>query len=67
MKLGGKRMASGIVGGRSKELMRKHQAIFWRYDNQELIRVGGIESFIRKEFTPKQKRRMNKKLKYRAF
>jgi len=39
---------------------RRSIAINQRYDNQELARVGGNYSNIRRDWTPAQKRRMRK-------
>lgn len=45
------------------ERARKSIKIQARYDNQDYQRVGGRGENMRKNWTPKQKRRMNKKLK----
>jgi len=43
------------------ERARRNIAIDGRYDNQELIRVGGNLNNIRRDWTAAQKRRMRKK------
>lgn len=48
----------------SKEIVSKARrsiAITERYDAQELLRVGGVWRNMRKDWTPAQIRRMNKR------
>lgn len=40
---------------------RRSIAVGGRYDAQELLRVGGVLQNIRKDWTPAQIRRMNKR------
>lgn len=45
------------------EFARKSAKIKYRYENQELRRVGGWSAYTRNHWTPAQKRRINKSLK----
>lgn len=53
----------------SKEVVekaRRHIAVSGRYENQDLRRVKD-NRYLRKDWTPAQKRRMKKKLKTKHF
>jgi hypothetical protein len=56
-----------MVSREAVKRSRYSMAVVGRYDEQERLRVGGVLSNIRKDWTPAQKRRMKKKLKGSFF